>query len=48
MGGSIWVESDGIPGHGSRFSFTLPAIKQAPCALMVAIKEQPIIIRASD
>lgn len=24
MRGSIWVESDGIPGHGSRFYFTLP------------------------
>lgn len=24
MGGSIWIESDGILGHGSRFSFTLP------------------------
>jgi signal transduction histidine kinase len=48
MGGSIWVESDGIPGHGSRFSFTLPTIKQAPYALMAAMKEQPGIIRASD
>jgi signal transduction histidine kinase len=25
MGGSIWVESAGIVGQGSRFSFTLPA-----------------------
>lgn len=24
MGGSIWVESSGIPGEGSRFCFTLP------------------------
>jgi GAF domain-containing protein len=23
-GGKIWVESDGVPGHGSRFVFTLP------------------------
>ncbi len=23
-GGRIWVESDGVPGHGTRFSFTLP------------------------
>jgi signal transduction histidine kinase/DNA-binding response OmpR family regulator len=23
-GGRIWVESDGVPGHGSRFHFTLP------------------------
>jgi CheY-like chemotaxis protein len=23
-GGRIWVESDGIPGHGSQFYFTLP------------------------
>ncbi len=28
MGGSIWVESDGTPVHGSRFCFTLPTIKQ--------------------
>jgi len=25
MGGSIWVESSGIAGQGSRFYFTLPA-----------------------
>ena len=25
MGGSIWVESTGVAGQGSRFSFTLPA-----------------------
>lgn len=25
MGGRIWVESDGVPGHGSRFCFILPA-----------------------
>lgn len=24
-GGKIWAESDGIPGHGSAFRFTLPA-----------------------
>jgi signal transduction histidine kinase/CheY-like chemotaxis protein len=23
-GGRIWAESDGVPGHGSRFHFTLP------------------------
>src|SRR5437763_11460277 len=25
MGGRIWVESDGQPGQGSRFVFTLPS-----------------------
>jgi signal transduction histidine kinase/CheY-like chemotaxis protein len=25
-GGHIWVESDGIPNHGSRFHFTLPVV----------------------
>lgn len=25
-GGRIWVESDGVPGHGSRFHFTLPTV----------------------
>ena len=24
MGGNIWVESSGVEGQGSRFSFTLP------------------------
>jgi signal transduction histidine kinase len=28
MGGNIWVESSGIPGQGSRFSFTLPYISR--------------------
>jgi signal transduction histidine kinase len=26
MGGRIWVESDGVPGKGSTFTFTLPAV----------------------
>ena len=26
MGGRIWVESSGVPGEGSCFSFTLPAV----------------------
>jgi len=26
MGGTIWAESSGIPGEGSRFCFTLPAV----------------------
>ena len=29
-GGRIWVESDGVPGHGSRFHFTLPLADVAP------------------
>ena len=29
MGGRIWVESTGIPGEGSRFSFTLDALLPA-------------------
>ncbi len=39
MGGSIWVESDGVPGHGSRFFFTLPAIKQAVYDLNISMKK---------
>ncbi len=30
MGGRIWVESSGIAGEGSTFSFVLPAASQAP------------------
>jgi signal transduction histidine kinase len=39
MGGRIWVESSGVPGEGSTFSFTLqratrsPAARQAPSPL---------------
>jgi PAS domain S-box-containing protein len=29
QGGSIWVESSGIPGEGSRFIFTLPTLETA-------------------
>src|ERR1700694_426199 len=29
MGGRIWVESEGIPGEGSKFCFTLPGIVSA-------------------
>jgi signal transduction histidine kinase/DNA-binding response OmpR family regulator len=25
-GGRIWMESDGVPGHGSQFHFTLPVV----------------------
>ena len=28
MGGRIWVESSGVEGEGSRFSFTLPGAAQ--------------------
>jgi nitrogen fixation/metabolism regulation signal transduction histidine kinase len=30
MGGSIWVESSGVPGAGSVFHFTLPLSETAP------------------
>jgi signal transduction histidine kinase len=29
MGGRIWVESTGVPGQGSRFCFTLPAVAES-------------------
>ena len=29
MGGTIWVESSGVPGEGSTFSFTLPVRKES-------------------
>jgi signal transduction histidine kinase len=30
MGGRIWVESEGIPGQGSTFCFTLPSVPHVP------------------
>lgn len=35
MGGRIWVESTGIPGEGSSFSFTVPCISQTTHRLKV-------------
>lgn len=32
LGGQVGVESDGVPGHGSVFSFTLPAASQEATA----------------
>jgi signal transduction histidine kinase len=32
LGGQVWVESKGIPGQGSVFSFTLPAPIEVPIA----------------
>ena len=40
MGGEIWVESDGIPGKGSTFHFTLP-ITQKTFLLKTAIQAEP-------
>jgi signal transduction histidine kinase len=36
MGGRIWVESSGVPGEGSTFTFLLPAAPQASVASVVA------------
>ena len=41
-GGRIWVESDGVPGHGSHFHFTLPtgeSVKMSP------LHESPMPLR---
>ena len=32
LGGQVGVESDGVPGHGSVFSFTLPGVSQEAIA----------------
>ncbi len=40
MGGRIWVDSAGIPGEGSTFSFLLPAASREPAADAVAPLER--------
>jgi signal transduction histidine kinase len=40
MGGRIWVDSAGIPGEGSTFSFLLPAAPREPAADAVAPLER--------
>jgi signal transduction histidine kinase len=41
-GGRIWVESDGVPGHGTTVKFTLPAGRVAPppAGVLPAIPER--------
>ncbi len=43
MGGRIWVESEGVPGRGATFHFTLraPAAEQAPAVYLSP--EQPML-----
>jgi signal transduction histidine kinase/CheY-like chemotaxis protein len=42
-GGHIWVESDGIPGHGSQFHFTLPVIgTERPKVSMLRETQKPL------
>jgi signal transduction histidine kinase len=47
MGGNIWVESTGIAGQGSRFSFTLPyvvpdAVEQNNLSVTTLADERPL------
>lgn len=42
-GGKIWVESEGL-GHGSKFSFTIPKIKQGQKAVLESHTHEPIQI----
>ena len=30
--GAIWVESEGVPGHGSAFAFSIPVVEDSPSA----------------
>ena len=42
-GGRIWVESDGVPGHGSQFHFTLPVIgAERPKVSMLHETQKPL------
>ncbi|MGB9595279.1 MAG: response regulator [Candidatus Poribacteria bacterium] len=42
-GGKIWIESEGL-GHGSKFSFTIPKIKQEQKLLIESHQHEPIQI----
>lgn len=44
MGGRIWVESTGIPGEGSRFSFTL----DAPSSSLADVPDAPPVAESSS
>lgn len=40
MGGRIWVESSGVPGEGSFFTFTLPLTDQPPVPLEITREQE--------
>lgn len=44
-GGRIWAESDGVPGHGSQFHFTLP-VAGAGRVKVSALQEKRVPLRA--
>jgi CheY-like chemotaxis protein len=48
MGGTMWVESEGLPGKGSTFHFTtpaqeVPAIEDQPVEEKVAVPVKPLL-----
>ncbi|HEV8190332.1 MAG TPA: HAMP domain-containing sensor histidine kinase [Ktedonobacterales bacterium] len=45
MDGDIWLQSSGVPGEGSTFSFTLPALSMAPPETPCSAERKPTTAR---
>ncbi|HEY4690179.1 MAG TPA: GAF domain-containing protein [Anaerolineae bacterium] len=48
-GGRIWIESDGMPGRGAAFHFTIPIVPVEPPARPVLVKDdRPAVLIVED
>ena len=48
MGGQIWVESEGIPGKGSCFRFTLPAVARPKTQAVITSANKTPVLRYGE
>ncbi|HLG76113.1 MAG TPA: ATP-binding protein, partial [Ktedonobacteraceae bacterium] len=48
MGGKIWVESEGVPGKGSNFIFTLPCVPRPTVKAKIKVESTLYVPMSAD